>query len=75
MIDRKVRHYEPLDTGFNAKAVPLRQYLSVVLENEQAIFLWTQRIFSDGIHCNAKGQCALYRSYRGAVLKALSLLA
>ena len=38
MIDRKVRHYEPLDTGFNAKAVPLRQYLSVVLENEQASF-------------------------------------
>ena len=84
VIDRKVSHSEALDTGFNAKAALLRQYLSVVLENEQAIFLWSHRDFSlpdrklicsDGVHCNAKGQYALYRSYRGAVLKALSLLA
>ena len=38
VIDRKVSHSEALDTGFNAKAALLRQYLSVVLENEQAIF-------------------------------------
>jgi hypothetical protein len=29
---------------------------------------------SDGVHCNAQGQYCLYRSYRGAILKALKLL-
>ena len=73
-----------LDAGFGSKAALLRQYLSVVLENERVIFLWTHRDFSlpdrklicsDGVRCNVKEQYSLHRSYRGAVLKAVSLLA
>ena len=76
VIDRKVPHSEALNTGFNAKAALLRQYLSVVLENEQDFSLPDRKLIcSDGVHCNAKEQYALYKSYQGTVLKALSLLA
>jgi len=68
---------------FNAKAAVLRQYLSVVLADQPGIFLWTHKEFYrsdrsllslDGVHCNAQGQYCLYRSYRGAILKALAML-
>lgn len=84
VIGRNVPHSQDPDHGFNAKAALLRQYLSVVLADEPGIFLWTHREFCrcdrillspDGVHCNDKGQYSLYRSYRGAILKALSLLA
>ena len=69
--------------ALNAKAARLRQYLSVVLSEEPEIFLWEHREFArsdcvvlakDGIHCNTKGQYCLYRSYRGAILRALGML-
>lgn len=71
------------DHDFNANAARLRHYLSVVLSEEPGIFLWEHREFSksnrvllaaDGVHCNAKGQYCLYRSYRGAILHALGKL-
>ena len=71
------------DQGFNAKAARLRQYLSVVLAEEPGIFLWEHREFlysnrvllaKVGVHCNYKGQYCLYRSYRGAILRALGKL-
>ena len=60
----------------------LKQYLSVVLDSPQ-VFCWTHSSFSspskpfylaDGVHLNAVGQYLLYRSYRGAILKALAML-
>ena len=60
----------------------LKQYLSVVLAFPQ-VFCWTHYSFSnpskpfylaDGVHLNQVGQYLLYRSYRGAILKALAML-
>ena len=73
VIDRKIPH---------STAPNLRQYLCVVLENEAGIFLWEHLDFGsdvnllslDGVHCNSQGQYRLYRSYRGAILKALNKL-
>ena len=82
VIDCKIPHSTAPDAAFNAKAAILRQYLCVVLENEAGIFLWEHRDFGsdvnllslDGVHCNSQGQYCLYRSYRGAILKALNKL-
>ena len=83
VINRNIPFAQGPDLGFNAKAAILRQYLSVVLAEENGIFTWDHREFfrtdrallsSDGVHCNAQGQYCLYRSYRGAILKALKLL-
>mgnify|MGYP002804289549 CR=1 FL=1 len=71
------------DCDFNAKPAVLRQYLSVVLADQAGILLWTHKEFDrsdrsllpfDGVHCNAQGQYSMYRSYRGAILKALAML-
>ena len=83
VINRNIPFAQGPELGFNAKAAILRQYLSVVLAEENGIFSWDHREFfrtdrallsSDGVHCNAQGQYCLYRSYRGAILKALKLL-
>ena len=83
VINRNLPHTQAPDNAFNTKAALLRQYLSVVLAEEQGIFVWEHREFShpdrlllssDGVHCNAQGQYCLYRSYRGAILKALTML-
>lgn len=67
---------------FNARARILNQYLKVVLEPLPFAFFWHHRGFwrcshnllsSDGVHLNALGHYKLYRSLRGATLKALSL--
>ena len=61
----------------------LNNYVRVVLEPFPKAFCWTHKDFSsphkdlylaDGVHVNSLGQCFLYRSYRGAILKALGLL-
>ena len=68
---------------FNAAAPILNQYLNGVLELCPNVFSWRHRGLSnptvspylcDGIHLNSLGQYFLYRSYRGAILKALRLL-
>jgi lysophospholipase L1-like esterase len=83
VINRRIPHSDEPDHAFNAKASMLRQYLSVVLANEPGVFLWDHRKFDngridllslDGVHCNPQGQYILYRSYRGAILKALNML-
>ena len=83
VIDRNLPHLQTPDTVFNTKVALLRQYLSVVLDNMPGVFLWEHRAFCkagknllslDGVHCNSYGQFSLYKSYRGAILKALSLL-
>ena len=61
----------------------LQQYLDVVLSPISNVFCWVHRAFShpgkdfylpDGVHVNPAGQYHLYRSYRGAIFRALCLL-
>ena len=68
---------------FNAAAPILNQYLTDVLELCPNVFSWRHTGFSnptvspylpDGVHLNPQGQYSLYRSYRGAILKALRSL-
>ena len=76
-------NHNALNRNFNAKALILNQYVLVVLEHVEHVFCWTHKGFSnpsvtpflsDGVHFNSVGQCILYRSYRGAILTALSQL-
>ena len=83
VIDRNLPNTKLQDVEFNAKAAILRQYLSVVLAEIPSVFIWKHIELSpihrvvllpDGVHLNSSGQYFLYRSYRGAVLKAIKLL-
>ena len=67
---------------FNQKVKLLNRYLSVVIENPN-VFLWRHKILDepqcdfllhDCVHLNPCGQYLLYRSYRGAILRAVKLL-
>ena len=73
----------PKVLDFNSRVIKLHKYLMVVLEPLQFCFYWWHIGFwnpssgiylEDGIHLNNLGLIKLYRSYRGAVLKALSIL-
>ena len=64
--------------------VDLNKYLKVVLEPLPYAEAWSHRglqspsiavLCRDGVHLNAAGNYALYRSYRGAILFALKKLA
>ena len=68
--------------SFNTRVALLNQYLSVVLETLPFAVFWRHKglrqstvrvFFRDGVHLNGKGQYALYRSYRGAILSAIKL--
>ena len=68
---------------FNDAALILNQYPGGVLEPIPNVFCWRHRGFDnpsvhpylpDGVHVNSFGQYCLYRSYRGAILKALRML-
>ena len=69
--------------SFALKARTLCQYLEVVLEPSMNVFCWRHRLFTDprkdlyidDVHLNLRGQTALYRSYCGAILKALKVIA
>lgn len=65
---------------YNERVAILNQYLSVVLETLEFVQFWCHKglrkpnipvICGDGVHLNAQGHYALYRSYRGAILFAL----
>ena len=66
--------------SFWRNATVLNQYVSVVLADLHNDFCWRHPEFNkdfclvDGVHLNPSGQYLLYRSYRGAVLKAVGLL-
>ena len=69
--------------SFAGRVEILQQYLDVVLFVIPNVFCWVQRAFShpgkdfylpDGVHVNPAGQYHLYRSYRGAIFRALRLL-
>ncbi len=83
VVDRNIPGSSNLDMAFRTKADNLRQFLSVVLADEKGIFVWRHREFfesrqrllcSDGVHCNPAGQYCLYRSFHGAIIKALAFL-
>ncbi len=68
---------------FEQKRVILNQYLTAVLEHIPKVFSWAHRGFvqpsikpflRDGVHFNKIGQYNLYRSYRGAILNAITML-
>lgn len=76
------RSYVQADKFFE-RARLLNHYLDVVLEPLPNTFCWRHSNFSspdksfyldDGVHLNPTGQYLLYRSYRGAILRALSSL-
>lgn len=75
--------YHLHSTQFAHCAEILNKYLEVVLEPIPNVFCWCHRAFKDsckpfylpdGVHVNPAGQYQLYRSYRGAILKATSFL-
>ena len=70
-------------TAFSKNVDLLTRYLRVVLEPIPYAICWGHRGFwktrhnfyaADGVHLNSKGQCKLYRSFRGVVLKSMRLL-
>ena len=78
---RHPRSSQP-DVQFNDQAVLLNRYLNAVLNDMPGIFTWTHTglqslsrplLLPDGVHLNHKGQYLLYRSYRGAILKAIKV--
>ncbi len=83
VINHNIPQAREPDCDFKAKATVSRQYLSVILADQPGIFLWDHKEFYrsdhsllslEGVHCNAQGQYCLYRSYRGAILKDLTML-
>ena len=73
----------PHALSFLHNASVLNQYVGVVLDDFPNVFCWSHAEFNspykdlylrDGVHVNPTGQYFLYRSYRGAILKALGLL-
>ena len=80
VIPRRVHESGLPDAGFNLLALKLNQYLSVLLDDTPFAFGWHHEelesldraiLMPDGVHLNPHGQYKLYRSYRGALLKAL----
>ena len=68
---------------FARRADILRHYLGVALDSMPNPFCWLHKpcshpaknfYLADGVHLNPAGQYVLYRSYRGAILKALGML-
>ena len=68
---------------FLDRATLLNHYVSIVLEEFPTVFCWSHAEFNsphkdlylrDGVHVNPTGQYLLYRSYRGAIIKAVGLL-
>jgi lysophospholipase L1-like esterase len=68
---------------FNGEAFMLNQYLEVVLGCVPNVFCWSHKGFlrrvkspflPNGVHFNRRAQYTLYRSYRGAIRKALASL-
>jgi lysophospholipase L1-like esterase len=67
--------------AFNDKVAEFNQEIRVLLDPLTFVFCWIhkgfynhsrQLLLSDGVHVDPLGQYLLYRSYRGAILKALA---
>ena len=69
--------------SFLTRATAFKQYTSAVLGDLPNVFWWLHSPFSspdkefyldDGVHLHSVGQYQLYRSYRGAILRAIPML-
>ena len=78
-----IRRHSPECTAYNFKVTKLHLYLKAVLEPIPYCFYWRHRGFwnsreniylPDGVHLNDLGNLKLFRSIRGAVIKALGLV-
>ena len=75
-----IKRAEPM---FNKKVEVLNHYSRVVGDCPR-VFVWLHKILDspshdiflleDGVHLNPCGQYLLYRSYQGAILKAVNIL-
>ena len=81
MVCEVIPREKPPYTSYNEKVYQLNSYLHKALNNASFAKTWRHRGLSnpavniympDGIHLNEAGNKALYRSYRGAILFALS---
>lgn len=68
---------------FNEKLQLVNNFLQTVTSDNPKIFVWKHHgliapkrnvLLRDGVHVNAYGQYLLYRSYRGAIMKATKVL-
>ena len=68
---------------FNNRAATFNKMLEQLFDGQQSVFVWehleiqslSRRVLlPDGVHLNPHGQYYPYRSYRGAILKGVSLL-
>ena len=68
---------------FNNRAATFNKMLEPLFDGQQSVFVWehleiqslSRRVLlPDDVHLNPHGQYCLYRSYRGAILKGVSLL-
>ena len=70
--------------AFNDQVAACNELVRSLLEPLPYVFCWFHKggfyhhtgklLSADGVHVNRVGQYRLYRSYRGAILKALTLL-
>ena len=67
----------------NNRAATFSKMLEAPFDDQQFIFVWehfelqslSRRVLlPDGVHLNPHGQYCLYRSYRGPILKGVSLV-
>ena len=77
-----IRRHSPQCTAYNLKVTKLHLYLKAVLEPIPYCLYWKHRGFwnsweniylPDGVHFNDLGNFKLFRSIRGAVIKAVGL--
>ena len=68
---------------FNTKAATFNKMLDAVFDDRPSVFVWghleiqsltCRLLLPDGVHLNSHRQYCLYRSYRDAILKGVSLL-
>ena len=78
-----IRRHSPQCTAYNLKVTKLHLYLKAVLEPIPYCLYWKHRGFwnsreniylPDGVHLNDLGNLKLFRSIRGAVIKAAGLV-
>ena len=82
IVLRRLRYSGLPDLDFNEAAFKLNHYLRGLLQMYPFVAIWEHRdLLSkkdvycfDGVHVNYKGQYYLYRSYWGAILKAIKML-
>ena len=78
-----IRRHSPQCAAYNFKVTKLHLYLKAILETIPYCLYWRPRGFwnsreniylPDGVHLNELGKLKLFRSIRGAVIKAVGLM-